>query len=149
MLLRTPCSSELRCDPDIEDKKPTPLCSDAQTEKALQRTLRLDDDLDEDQNRSRPRVTGSIVGCRRQGAGPRSSPIPRGGAPPLRQTFTNAEDRRSCKQLMIEPADWACRQPGEIATAFTEAAPGTRRREEDDDAQLAGRPSRSRMSRSR
>jgi hypothetical protein len=121
LLERNPCAWELRCDPDMDDKKETPLCTAAQSATTLQQTLAPDDDLELNDE-----------GLPTWGALMLAAALVQGPLPPAfklanerrlyapEYTFKGDEADDRCRELVEQPPDWACRLPVTITTSTNE-----------------------------
>ena len=120
LLLRRPCGDELRCDADLSDGKPTPLCTAAQTEKALQRTTNPDQKLSDEDLDLVDSDWGPLLVAAAKAQGPLPAEFLRAEERRLYKptfTFKGSEEDDACHQMSLEPADWACRIPTAISTA--------------------------------
>lgn len=123
MLLRTPCGDELRCDPDLDDGKPTPLCTAAQAEKAVRRALDPHVELTEDEEEQLDSDWGALLVAAARLQGPLPPDFLRAEERRLYKqlyTFKGHEEDDLCHQLSTAPEDWACRLPAPITTASYE-----------------------------
>lgn len=123
MLVRNHCAWELQCDPDPDDEKPTPLCTAAQIEAALKRTLQPELELSRPEEVDRENDWGPLLIGAAKVQGPLPPELLRADERRLyAQTFTRSDQADDpCGQLTIEPTDWACKLPTEIHTATTES----------------------------
>ncbi len=124
LLERTACNWALRCDPDVEDKKETPLCDAAQRAAALERTLHPQKKMDDEEQHAVESDWGALL---------LSASLLQGPLPPslehanerrqytLDYTFKGPEEDDPCRQLMEEPGDWACRLPQAVNVSTNEA----------------------------
>jgi hypothetical protein len=120
LLLRTPCGTELRCDPDVDDLKPTPLCDDEQIDAALRRTLGTDLELSIEELDLQDSDWGPLLVAAARLQGPLPPDFVRSDERRLYKqlyTFKGAEEDDACRQLSTGPVEWACRLPMSITTA--------------------------------
>lgn len=122
LLMRTPCGEELRCDLDLEDDTPTPLCTDAETAKALHRALNPtpEVELTEDEEARLQNDWGALLLAAARHQGPLPAELLRADERRLYKrlyTFKGREEDDACRNVSPAPVDWACKLPASINTA--------------------------------
>lgn len=123
LLERSPCSWELRCDPDAEDDKQTPLCTAAQSAEILRKTLSPTESDDEEEDWVRESDWGALLVAAALIQGPLSPGFVLADARrqySVTYTFKGHEDDDPCRQIMEDTPDWACRLPPSISSSTRE-----------------------------
>ncbi|MFZ5446725.1 MAG: hypothetical protein ACOZQL_42450 [Myxococcota bacterium] len=112
------CNPALRCDPDLDDELPGPLCSEKDQRLAVERALSLDEPTDDDDGLFEEEGWGPLLLAAARAQGPLPADFALREA---RYTYTrhytvpeaNAE-LDPCRTLTEDAALWACRLPANI-----------------------------------
>ncbi len=125
LLEQRTCAWELRCDPDLDDHRETPLCTAAQSAQAIKRTLDADSmEWTDDDDAQLDSDWGRLLIPAAQVQGPLPASFKRSNERrqyALEYTFKGFEADDSCRQLSEEPQEWACRLPTSINVSTTES----------------------------
>ena len=124
LLMRTPCGDELRCDPDLDDDVPTPLCTDAQAAKAIRRALDPNFELSDEEASELDSDWGKLLVASARQQGPLPSELLRADERRLYKqlyTFKGHEEDDACRNVSPGVVDWACKLPLSINTANYES----------------------------